>query len=257
MKFVLAVTILSSVMLPDVKADDDESATTWGPTTAGCRLSIAADRASYVAGEPIRLEMTIENVGDETRYLRGAPYDRLQRFGFRFDVRVPDGPLLLSELGGEEIHMTREGKRRAEIGGSRSAPRLEAGKSATNAVPMLNRIYDMSVSAEYSVTVYWGIALPQGSEKPIEVESNTIKIIVHERDEDESVSNIIAKLAEARSVSEQDTYIAFLRRLAAHGPVREQLEAALKAAPDKQRPSLERALKALHEMPDKNKRGPE
>lgn len=183
----VCLMVVTGLMKGDVDMNDEESLTTWGPIIEGCRFSIVADHDSYPVGEPIRLRMRIENVGDEVVYLLGSQYDIWQTDGFRFDVRMPNGPVLLSESESKPLPLTREGKRRRELPSSGFSPPFNPGESAATSVAMLNRIYDMSVRGEYSVTVYWQISLPQSGDKdqPIEVKSNTLKIIVRERKEEE------------------------------------------------------------------------
>jgi hypothetical protein len=151
----------------------NEPSTTWGPEAAGCRLSATADRASYRFDQPIRLHLKLENVGDKTVHLIGSPHSVLMTVGFRLDVHLPDG---------EPAPLTLEGQRQTEVAGevSVSGFALEAGHSATHIVPMLNHLYDMTLLKEYSVTVYWHLAPQQGEEKPIEVKSNVLKILVHD-----------------------------------------------------------------------------
>ncbi len=43
---------------------------------------------------------------------------------------------------------------------------------------MFNRLYDMTIAGEYTVTAYRRVYPPGGS---VEVQSNTIKIIIHEQ----------------------------------------------------------------------------
>jgi len=56
---------------------------------------------------------------------------------------------------------------------------LKPGELTVDTIPMLNRLYDMTLLGEYTVTVSRLLVYPvKGDPNPVEVSSNTIKIAV-------------------------------------------------------------------------------
>jgi hypothetical protein len=159
--------------------DPGEPDMKWGPEIQGCRCSIVSDRETYRFDQPIRLRMKLENIGEQTVHVLESGHSSLMTVAYRVEVRLPNG---------EPAPLTLEGKREANIGTELSVSliRLDPGKSWTATIPMLNRIYDMTLRGEYNVTVYRQLAPRQSGEKPIEVKSNTLEIVVHDREEERS-----------------------------------------------------------------------
>jgi len=161
-------------------AETKEQPDAWGPETQGCRFSATSDRASYRFDQSIRLCLTLKNENNELAVVRQSHVF----LAYRFDVRLPNGT---------PAPLTLEGKRQMDAssaGGSMFGITLKRGQSHIDEVPMLNRLYDMTMIGEYTVTVRRQVSIPRvlkpGEERkpavPFDVVSNTLKIVVHDQD---------------------------------------------------------------------------
>ena len=159
------------------EADNDKiQDENWGPTVKGCRLSVGADKTSYHVSEPIRLRLVMENVGEGKIQAQSF---RLTK-DYKFDLRLPNG---------DSAPLTLFGKRRFSLhkAGSISVLVLEPGETETASFSRsnrlyLNRLYDMTLAGEYTLTVRRRF-LPTGFKSVqdwAEVSSNTIEIVVRE-----------------------------------------------------------------------------
>jgi hypothetical protein len=172
----LVLLVLTGMLQGDHKATNDDPfpPAEWGPVTNGCRFSVAANQEWYGYEDPIRLRLKFENVGDEP--VKIATYGGSSLLIFRFDLRLPDG---------EPVPLTLQGKREMDAGAySLRSRTVKPGESQPDDIfPTLARVHDMSLSEEYTLTVYrldvFG-SRKEGEErpKPFEVKSNTIKITV-------------------------------------------------------------------------------
>jgi len=183
----VCLLILISGLAAGEGDNDKEQNESWGPTVAGCRLSVTADQASYHVSEPICLKITLENVGEgrisASRFRSGLSKD------YKFDLTLTDG---------EPAPLTLFGKRRASLDGAGSfaSLALAPGETDTVTVPRfnrlyLNRLYDMTLAGEYTLTVKRRF-LPSGFESVKdweEVTSNTIRIVVREDMEEKVIED--------------------------------------------------------------------
>ena len=92
---------------------------------------------------------------------------------YSFDVRLP---------GGSPAPLTLEGKRQMQSSSGGIYPTLAPGEAISDLIPMLNQVYDMTLMGKYSVTVSREVLPSNGKAKPVEMKSNTITIVVQERD---------------------------------------------------------------------------
>lgn len=177
---------LSGLPEEDIEMTEAAPVTEWGPTNENCRLSVGVERDVYFVDEAIPLRMMIENIGEQAQYLLASPGGHAATFGFRFEIQMANARALRGKRAEAQppadIPMTREGRRRADYVGSRALHELEAGRIGRATVPMLNRLFDMTVSGDYTVTAYWPLAAKKSGEKPTEVQSNTITIPVRDRE---------------------------------------------------------------------------
>ena len=150
-------------------ADAREKDISWGPSAAGCRLSISSDQDRYTLGEPIQLSMLFHNGSDTNVQILGFPQDPTTR-GVRIKVKSSRG---------ETIPYTRAGELR-EIDRTESSIRfypLAPGETVVVTDPIFNNYFDMSLLGEYRVTVQWVLAEPLDNDgKPIVVTSNELVI---------------------------------------------------------------------------------
>lgn len=142
----------------------------WGPTTEGCRLSVSTDRPSYHPDQPIRLRLVTENTGGKEVHVTHSSLFMV----YRFDVRLPDG---------KPAPLTLEGNRfLSRAAAAQSLDPLRVGRQDTESLPMLNRLYDMTLVGEYTVSVYRQVWPPGRNQKPVDVASNRVKILIAEND---------------------------------------------------------------------------
>lgn len=148
----------------------------WGAEIEGCRFSVSASRGSFRCDEPVQLRLLVQNVGTKPVNVMHSSL----LVDFKFDVRLPNG---------KSAPLTLEGNREGTDAASAMAPhRLNPGATDSQGVPMLNRLYDMTVAGEYSITVrrYF---IPAGEKRRVEVSSNTLKIVVRDVDASEDRRN--------------------------------------------------------------------
>lgn len=178
----MCVMALAGVTKVDAEAKEKSQPTEWGSETEGCRLAVMADHEAYRFDQPISLSLVCKNTGGKEI---GVTRSTLMR-DYRFNVRLPDG---------KPAPLTLEGKRQAEFPFFMNMLHiLKPGDSDTTPVPMLNRLYDMTLRGEYIVTIYRKTR-PQGDkQKPVDVMSNVLKIVVHDKDE-----------ASSKDAKQQDT----------------------------------------------------
>ena len=156
------------------KANKEKTPDAWGPAKDGCRLALKASQSRYRFDQPIALQMTLKNDGNSN--VRIGLLDSILDM-YRVDVRLPSGAA---------APLTLEGKRLWSMGATDQT--LSPGEMAVETIPMLNRLYDMTLSGEYTVTVSRLQVYPVKG-KVIEVVSNTIKIVVA----DDAASTMPAK----------------------------------------------------------------
>lgn len=149
---------------------DQKEIAEWGPETRGCRFAVTSERQQYRFDQPVRLRLVLENTSESPVSIVRTNLMAV----YRFDVRLPDG---------NPAPLTLEGRRQRELPtDERSIVTMEHGQSDSGGVAMLNRLYDMSLRGEYTVTVYRHVFPPGENTKPVQVRSNTLKIVVHERE---------------------------------------------------------------------------
>jgi len=160
----------------------------WGPTVLGIRLSITADRPSYHIDQPIRLHLWLENLGDSAVHILKANIFEV----YRFHVLRPDGA---------PAHLTPEGERKKEAFATYLLE-LQAGES-DRMVVVLDDIFDMTMLGEYTVRVYRKVLPSATNTTWTEVQSNEIKIKIHDRAGVDAVPTIDALF---RDVSDQKSH---------------------------------------------------
>ncbi len=167
----MCLIILVSALTAGEANNDEKQKEAWGPKVAGCRLSVTVDQMSYHVSAPISLQITIKNGGKERVSITRSDWMLV----YDFDFRLPNG---------DPVPMTLEGRRQESIAGMTSvAKALEPGGVESDTIPILNRLYDMSLTGEYTLTVKRRF-YPAGAEcwkdDWEEVTSNTIKIVIRE-----------------------------------------------------------------------------
>gem|GEM_PF-2869881 len=166
---ILAVVSLLASSASAEWGDVNNAVTNWGEVANGCRYSVRTDQIEYHYSQPVRLLMILENVVEVPVYVVLANFSQM----YRVELRLPNGELSPPTL---------EGLRQAQ-GFTTSIRILDPGKTAIDSVPSLNRLFDMTLAGEYSLTVYRRIILPENKDKWAEVPSNHAKIIVHNEDD--------------------------------------------------------------------------
>jgi len=144
----------------------------WGPVKEGCRLSVTAKKTSFGYDQPIALRITLENGSDRTVVIvqSGILLD------YEFDVRLPND---------KPAPLTLEGKRQKDRPQFETvSERVKPNGTVVKEVPMLNRLYDMTLLGEYKVTVSRRV-IEEGGKNSFVVKSNTLKVRVTEREIDE------------------------------------------------------------------------
>ena len=112
-----------------------------------CQLAIIPENDSYRFDEPITLRLVFKNTGSEkvaiARKTRPAQLTKI----YSFEVYLPNG---------NPAPLTLEGQRQClPLRGQRPKPiYLEPGEKNEDYVPMLNRIYDMTLSGEYIIKAH-------------------------------------------------------------------------------------------------------
>lgn len=169
----IALLLLLAVIPNTGRSADDASEIQWGQEINGCRFSATTDRPSYRFDEPIPLNFVLENVGNEPMIVRATDAMKI----YRFDVRRADG---------KPAPLTSEGRRQSnDLEGSENMSiKFPPGARRENGIAMLNRLYDMTLLGEYTVTVYREIWQKDGN-KSFEVPSKKLKIVVREYNAEE------------------------------------------------------------------------
>jgi hypothetical protein len=140
----------------------------WGAAKEGCRLALKTSSRQYRFDEPISVAMTLKNDSNNNVKYEVAKI----LMSYKFDVRLPDGGA---------APLTLEGKKQRSGYVGIISRHLRPSELITEDIPMLNRLYDMTLLGEYTVTAYRRLVLPTGGDgKEIEVQSNSIKITVTE-----------------------------------------------------------------------------
>lgn len=139
----------------------------YGPVTAGCRLSMSTTQPSFRFDEPVRVRLVTENLSTPNVHVSFP--SQFAFVAYRFDISGSDG---------KPVPLTRYGQRQMDRAGSQPSAAVQPGESDVLDLAMFNRLYDMTIAGEYTVTAYRRVYPPGGS---VEVQSNTIKIIIHEQ----------------------------------------------------------------------------
>lgn len=142
MRLALASLTLSVFAFAAAPADPAHGNRTskWGKVTAGCRFSATARESSAEPGQPIYLDLELENAGNAPVHVMSAELFEM----YRFRVCLPNG---------KDAPLTLEGQRRQLAGGfERSHFELRPGET-TKGVVLLNRLFDMTLKGEYRVEV--------------------------------------------------------------------------------------------------------
>lgn len=138
-----------------------------GPITLGCRLSASSPKRTYRFDQSIPLLLEVENVNTDIAYFSDARLFSM----YRFDIRLPDG---------EPSPLTLQGELESTPFGSMVYIKLARGMRDADEVPAINRLYDMTLEGEYTITVYRQIfTLGDDKQERVEVPSNQLKIKVH------------------------------------------------------------------------------
>lgn len=166
---ILTVVILLASSASVVWGDTNNAMINWGEVTNGCRYSVRTDQKEYHYSQPVHLLMTLENIGDGPVYVLLANVSQM----YRVDLRLPNGELSPPTL---------EGLRQSQSFAT-GIQILDPGKTAYDSIPSLNRLYDMTLAGEYSLTVYRRLILPGHKDDWAEVPSNHTKIIIHNEDD--------------------------------------------------------------------------
>jgi len=145
------------------EANEQKVSDKWGSVKAGLRLALKSSQSRYRFDQPIVLKMTLKNDGNSN--VRIALPDSILEM-YRVDVRLPNGAA---------APLTLKGKSLWSMGVTGQI--LKPGELTVDTIPMLNRLYDMTLLGEYTVTVSRLQVYPVKG-KPVEVSSNTIKIAV-------------------------------------------------------------------------------
>jgi hypothetical protein len=168
--FVLVVLALfaANLIQADGEAEEHAKLINWGPTKEGCRIAVVARQTEYRYDQPIALDIILQNTNTEDiQVFRTALLSM-----YRIEVKLPDGNAAPFTLEGRRCGVDRADA----VGGYPDV--IEAGKSAKDAVTMLNRFFDMTKVGDYTVTVHHIMVYPHGSDKAVEVSSQPIVVKV-------------------------------------------------------------------------------
>jgi hypothetical protein len=147
----------------------DEKAVQWGPETEGFRLSIAIDQDEFTPDQPVFLRVTLKNVGPEEV--------QVEKIG---SIRSYKMAVLLPRTE-KQAPPTLRGKRLLESPLAKATSfGLAVNEEATDTVH-LNRVFDMTLSGTYKVTVKRMVPKRDGSDEYTYVTSNAIKITIKEK----------------------------------------------------------------------------
>ena len=140
--------LLAGIVNARPSAEEDQQVQ-WGKEVEGSRFGIAPLQPSCRYDQPVKVRMTIKNVGQEASHVLITDLMHV----YRFDVRLPDG---------KPAPLTLEGNRMMDDTNSTgvSFHKLEPGEFHTGRLT-LNRYYDMTLLGEYTVTIYRKV-LPSG-----------------------------------------------------------------------------------------------
>lgn len=171
---VLCVGLCVTTLSGGTGQGEETSVSRWGPTSRGCRLSIQATQPSFRYDQPIRVELILANVGEKPVRIFEEPVMVM----YRIQVKSPDG---------EAAPLTAEGQRQMkelENEAARRSITINPGKTFSDRIVMLNRLYDMTIQGEYTVTIsVLNVAVLGTADKSLhEVVSNTLTTRVVDKD---------------------------------------------------------------------------
>jgi hypothetical protein len=169
-RWVVAAFCVTVVASAQTTAEDESTeAAAWGPETEGFRLSIAIDEDEFTPDEPIFLRVTLKNVGDDEV--------QVEKVGL---IRSYKTAVLLPRTE-KQAPLTLRGKRLLESPLAQATSfGLAANEEATDTIH-LNRVFDMTLSGPYKVTVKRMVPKRDGSDEYTYVVSNTLEITIKER----------------------------------------------------------------------------
>lgn len=142
----------------------------WGIPVEGCRLQLATDRDQYQFGDLVKLRVVLENEHrDQLWVFEGA------EFPYRIEVfRSSNEPAPLTLWG--RIMSSR--KKEA----SNNAVRLLRGQARVDELPMLNRVFDMSLDGKYAILVHRTLPSELDPNAWIEVTSDCVVVTIGRAD---------------------------------------------------------------------------
>ncbi|BCM92343.1 hypothetical protein IAD21_04222 [Abditibacteriota bacterium] len=158
--FLLGLMFLPSVSVRAQQTDDGKN-----PEVAGFALITSIDKASYKPTEPIILDMKLKNQRTtNVAYWTGSPFSI-----FNISVTAPNGaPASLTEYGKQKM---------GPITGSHFGRILKPGDEITGQF-LLNRLYDMTLSGKYKISVVCDIPAQDEPNKWVKIASKTTTIVV-------------------------------------------------------------------------------
>ena len=166
---ILCLTMFIGMFTACMSAPRGDPPTAQGRTQKGCRLSLTTLQTRYRFDETIPLTVGTSNASEKPAYVRETNAVAM----YRFEVRLPDG---------KPAPLTLEGKRESSIGGSSSTITIRPNESHTVTIPMLNRLFDMTLLGQYKVRVFQNVWLHDNMDAPVELESNLIELTIDEKD---------------------------------------------------------------------------
>lgn len=152
-----------------------------GPGVAhNCRLSVTADKESYKFGSPVNLTLKFENLG--SRSVSVANITRADTY--EFDLSLPKSVAMSDGDMPERSPLTLRGRAMVHAmknHGSNQVATLDSGKSVVVQIPTLNRVYDMTLTGEYTLVVRRELPSPEEKSESREVVSAPVSIRITDR----------------------------------------------------------------------------
>jgi hypothetical protein len=153
----------------EAPAVENEKDVQWGEEVEGFRLSIAVDEDEFTPDQPIFLRVTLKNVGSDKIQVEKVGSIRSYKMAVLLPRTEKQAPLTL------------RGKRLLESPLAKATSfGLAADEEATDTIH-LNRVFDMTLSGTYKVTVKRMVPKRDGSDEYTYVTSNAIEITIKER----------------------------------------------------------------------------
>lgn len=150
-------------------ASQNEAQFNWGPTVEGCRLSLMSEKAQYEIGEPVIINVVLQNQDREKLAVSVS-----QPFPYRVELYLPNNDEAPLTLWGHSMNR----KLLIELGSS-VASVLYRGDSKSPDSLMLNREFDMTLDGRYLLIVHKTVPSETDPNAWIDVSSNKVVIEIN------------------------------------------------------------------------------